>query len=361
MKAICFESIQRIDVREIQDATVQDPCDAIIEVDVAGLCGSDLHPFFGREVGIEPGTVMGHEFVGTVVAIGSAVEQIRISERVCAPFTTNCGKCQPCRNGLTSRCVHGQLFGWRENANGLHGGQSQFVRVPLADSTLMKVPEGVSNEMALLLGDNLSTAHFCADMAEIREDGVYVVVGCGTVGLLTIATAIQRGARSVIAVDPVADRLRFAKSLGAIPCGTSSTQSDGDGLGHSDSSLADLVAEHSDGQGADAVMELVGLPEAQRMAIDAVRPGGTLAVIGCHCSPHFAFSPSEAYDKNLTYRTGRCPARHYMDILAAKLAKEPMDLSWAITHRFSVEDAHQAYDTFAFRKNGCRKAVINFR
>lgn len=347
MKAVCFESIEHIRVRDIPDAVVENESDAIVKVTVAGLCGSDLHPFFGREIGIETGTVMGHEFVGEVVEIGRGVKQIQVGDRVCSPFTTNCGECHPCQSGLTSRCTRGQLFGWRENSIGLHGGQSQYVRVPLADATLMKVPDAFSDDLALLLGDNLSTGYFCADMAGVHSEGVYVVIGCGTVGLLAITAAMHKGARKIIAVDPVDERLQIAKNVGAITCANPSQ-------------VAQVVAEHTGGMGADAAMELVGLPDAQRMAIDVLRPGGTLSVIGCHCSPNFAFSPAEAYDKNLTYQTGRCPARHYMSALSDSLIDNPPDLSWAITHRFDMNHAAEAYDTFAYRQDGCLKAVIEF-
>ncbi len=167
MKAVCFDQVQKVDVRDLPDPCVEDSRDAIVRVHTAGLCGSDLHPFFGREQGIDRGTVLGHEFVGEVIAVGDAVSSVSIGQRVCAPFTTNCGDCFYCRTGLTSRCTHGQLFGWREQGQGLHGGQATMVRVPLADATLMTVPEGTSDETALLLGDNLSTGYFAAEMVGI--------------------------------------------------------------------------------------------------------------------------------------------------------------------------------------------------
>ena len=347
MEGICFEAIEQVSVRTLSDPIIETPTDAIVKVNVAGLCGSDLHPFFGREVGLDAGTVMGHEFVGEVTEVGSDVAGITIGDRVCAPFTTNCGQCFYCKRGLTSRCPSGKLFGWRTNGIGLHGGQSQFVRVPLADATLMRVPDAMESDVALLLGDNLSTGYFCADMAGVTPEGVFVVIGCGTVGLLAAASALSMSAENVIAIDPVEPRTEMARKIGA--------------TAFSDPSEAlDHVLSISNGRGADAVMELVGLPDAQKLAIDLVRPGGTLSVIGCHCSPNFAFSPADAYDKNLVYRTGRCPARHYMPILAKQLARSPIDLSWCITHRFDIQEASRAYDTFANRKENCIKAVIDF-
>ena len=347
MRAVCFESVQRVQVREIADPVIESPTDVIVRVNVAGLCGSDLHPFFGREMGIDPGTAMGHEFVGEIVTVGNLVNRFQVGDRVCAPFTTNCGECFYCQSGLTSRCTRGQLFGWRQNSAGLHGGQAEMVRVPLADGTLMRVPDDMSDDAALLLGDNLSTGFYCADLADVNRDGVYVVIGCGTVGLLAIASAFRIGATQVLAIDPQPSRLQIASNMGA------KAFSDTD-------EIHNAVMQATEGRGADAVLELVGLPEAQKLAIDLIRPGGTLSVIGCHCTPHFAFSPTEAYDKNLTYRTGRCPARHYMSLLADSLETKPMDLSWCITHRFNLDDGVKAYDVFANRKDGCVKAVIDF-
>lgn len=345
MQALCFDSIEKVTMREIADPAIEETRDAIVRVQLAGLCGSDLHPFFGRELGIDRGTVMGHEFVGEVVAMGDDVRDLKVGDRVCAPFTTNCGDCFYCLQGLTSRCVHGQLFGWRSEGGGLHGGQAQYIRVPFADATLMAVPDGLSNEAALLLGDNLSTGYFAAEMAGVSEQGVYGVIGCGTVGLLTVAAAKRLGASSVVAIDPNPSRAAMAERLGAIAF-------------TSEEEASDAVSERTQGRGADAVMELVGLPAAQKFAYRLVRPGGTMSVIGCHCTPHFAFAPSDAYDKNLTYRTGRCPARHYMSRLAGDLARNPMDLSWCVSHTFSLDDAVEAYDTFAYGKHDCVKAAL---
>ncbi|MGB0600221.1 MAG: alcohol dehydrogenase catalytic domain-containing protein [Rubripirellula sp.] len=347
MKAVCFDKVGHVRVDVIPDPQLESDSDAIVRVSLAGLCGSDLHPFFGREVGIQAGTVMGHEFVGEIVAVGGDVRTLEIGDRVCAPFSTNCGHCKDCRQGLTSRCRDGQLFGWRENGRGLHGGQAESVRVPMADGTLVKVPDGISDEVALLLGDNLSTGFFAAEIANVGPDQTIAVVGCGTVGLLAIVAAISSGVTNLIAIDPDPARREQAIKLGA--------------LAFADQKNAfEAVRERSDQRGADAVIELVGLPAAQRTAYDLVRPGGTLSVIGCHCTPNFSFSPAEAYDKNLTYRTGRCPARAYMDWLPKRLAENPIDLSWVFTHRFSIDQGKDAYRVFANRQEGCVKAAIEF-
>ena len=346
IKGICFDGVERVSTHELPEPQITHPTDAIVRVSLAGLCGSDLHPYFGREIGLDPGTVMGHELVGVVVATGDQVMRVQTGDRVFAPFSTNCGVCYYCRIGLTSRCESGQLFGWVQDGRGLEGCQSEFVRVPMADATLMIAPQELSDEAALLLGDNFSTGYYCAEMAAVNADGVYAVIGCGTVGQLAILAAKSLGARNLVAVDLIAERRDAAEKLGAIPCAP-------------DEALQ-LVHEMSEGRGADSVMELVGMPAAQSLAYQLIRPGGIMSVIGCHCTPGFAFSPVEAYDKNLTYRTGRCPARYYMSRLTNRVASGEFEMGSFVTHRFGIEDSIRAYDVFSKRLDGCVKAVIEF-
>ena len=346
MHGVCFRAPGQVVWDEVVDPQLEQPTDAIVAVEIAGMCGSDLHPFFGREQGLDPGTVMGHEFVGRVIEVGADVRSVRPGQRVFAPFSTSCGECATCRSRLTSRCERGQLFGWISGGVGLHGGQAERVRVPLADGTLKVVPDGLSPDAALLLGDNFSTACFCADLADIRRDEVTVVIGCGSVGLLGILAAKAQGAGPIVAVDPVPERLARAAALGAIAVPPGSAV------------LETIRAERAP-RGAYSVMEFVGLPAAQRLAWEVLRPGGVMAVIGCHCAG-FAFSPAEAYDKNLTYRTGRCPARHYMDVLTDRVVRDLPHIAQVITHRFAPADCVRAYDVFAHHREGCIKAVFEF-
>ena len=343
MKAVCFQGIEEIITQEIADPVIEEPSDCIVKVTLAGLCGSDLHPFYGREQGIDRHTVMGHEFVGEVVACGPE-SRIPLGTVVGAPFTTSCGKCFYCRRGFFARCEVGQLFGWRENGRGLHGGQAEYVRVPHADGTLVPL-RGIQPEIGLLLGDNLSTGYYCAEMAEVGPDGVYAIIGCGTVGLLCALSCLHKNAQQLFAFDPQPHRLEVAKRLGV------NTYSD-------ERAFLDGVADATEGRGADGVMELVGLPAAQDLAFRAMRPGGILSVVGCHCSPDFSFSPVDAFDKNLTYRTGRCSARHYFDRLDELVHAYESELVGMISHKFPLSESVHAYDVFANRKDGCLKAAF---
>lgn len=321
--------------------------EVIVKVELSAVCGSDLHIYHGRETGLDAGTVMGHEFLGTVVEAGAAVARFREGARVVAPFTTSCGACFYCKQGLTCRCERGQLFGWVEQGKGLHGAQAEYVRVPLADPSLVEVPEGVPDEEALLAGDVLSTGFYCAELGGVRPGQVVAVIGCGPVGLMGIVGALELGAEKVLAIDSVPERLALATKLGASP------------VDRSRSKPLEAVREVTEGRGADVVLELVGSPQATRAAVDLVRPGGTIAACGVHTEAQFAFSPVEAYDKNLTYRAGRCPARHYAERMLELLASRKYPVGEILTHRMKLEEGPAAYEMFAARRGGCVKAILS--
>ncbi len=346
MQALTFHGKEVIHYESVPDPGILTPSDAIVKVSLCAICGSDMHPYHEREKGLDHGTVMGHEFVGEIVDIGSGVLNLRKGLQVFSPFTTNCGQCFYCRKGLTCRCVHGALFGWRSDGSGLQGGQAEFVRVPLADSTLLPLPDGVSQEEALLLGDILSTGFFCAEQAEVAAGGVYAVVGCGPVGMMTLVGARELGAEQIYAIDSVPDRLEMAESFGAIP------------LNFKEQDPVAVVREATDGRGAEAVMEVVGSPAAARSAVNLMRPGGIISTVGVHTAEHLAFSPVEAYDKNITYKIGRCPARHYMEKLAPLVQSGKHDLSAIVSHRMSLSEGAQAYRIFDQKSDGCMKVVL---
>jgi len=360
MDALTFQGVESVAFEPVADPSLVDPRDALVRVEFAGLCGSDLHPYFGREAGIEVGTVMGHEFVGEVVALGTeaaarlgaAGQPFGIGDRVVAPFTTNCGDCPACRRGLTARCARGMLFGWIQDGTGLHGGQAALVRVPFADSTLVRVPEALEDPgLAILAGDILSTALFGAAIAGVGEGDVVAVVGCGPVGLLAIRAALAAGARAVVAVDRVQGRLEAAERFGAV-LGR---------LGEGDDALAPALAALNaltEGEGADAAIEAVGSPEATRTAADLLRAGGRIGAVGVHTEPHLALSPVELYDRNLTYSAGRCPARHWLPAALDLAATESELLSTLISHRLPLADGPEAYRRFGARDPGWLKVLF---
>ena len=347
MQALTFGGVETIIYQLAPDPKILYPTDAIVQITLSGICGSDLHVYHGRETGLDLGTIMGHEFVGTVIETGNDVKKIKKGGRVLSPFTTSCGDCFYCRIGLTCRCEKGNLFGWVQNDHGLHGAQAQFIRVPMADTTLISLSNDLSEEKGLLLGDIFSTGYFCAENAGINEKGTYAVIGCGPVGLMTIIAAKHIGAAKLFAIDLSAERLQMAMQFGAIPLNLSSID------------VKATIMQATNGRGTDAVMEVVGSLEALGLAIDLLRPGGTISSVGVHTAENFAFSPGEAYDKNLIYKIGRCPAHYY----AEKLLREGVIQRYAaeniITHHFTLDKGAYAYEVFDKKLDNCIKAVLH--
>jgi threonine dehydrogenase-like Zn-dependent dehydrogenase len=346
MQALTFHGKENIHYESVADPTIVENTDAIIKVQGCAICGSDLHVYHEHEKGCDHGAVMGHEFVGEIVEVGKNTTQFSPGDLVMSPFTTSCGQCFYCLMGLTCRCTKGQLFGWREQQQGLHGGQAEYVRVPLADQTLVKIPSGMDLEVALLLGDILSTGYFCAHQAMIKPDQVQVVVGCGPVGLMAIWSARKLGAQQLYAVDMAPERLAKAKAWGAIPIDSSTTDP------------LEVIRAATQGRGADSVLEAVGNHSANRLAINLLRPGGTLSAVGVCTDTHMAFSPVEAYNKNLTYKVGRCPARYYMDRLVDMAQEDAAQLTTVFSHRLPLSAGREAYRIFAEKKEGCTKVLL---
>jgi len=346
MKAVAFHAPYALACEDVPDPRLAAATDVVLRVDLAAICGSDLHVYRGVEAGLERGTVMGHEFLGTVVEAGTEVRRWKNGARVVSPFSTSCGHCFYCQKGLTSRCAESQLFGWVQDGRGLHGGQAEYVRVPLADATLVALPAGVPEEQALLAGDVLSTGFHAAESGGVQAADVVCVLGCGPVGLCAALAARELRARVVLAVDSVAERLELAARLGAVPVH----------LGAED--VAERVHAASEGRGADVVLEVVGSPEASRLAYALVRTGGTISAPGVHNEPHFAFTPGQVYDKNLTYRAGRAPARAYMERMLAKLAAKSFDLAGLFSHRLPLAEAPRGYEIFEQKRERCTKVLL---
>ena len=346
MQALTFGGIEKIIYQSVSEPQIVEQTDVIVQITMSGICGSDLHVYHGRETGIDEGTVMGHEFVGTVIEKGNAVKRFFKGSRVLSPFTTSCGECFYCSIGLTCRCEKGDLFGWVQGGHGLHGAQAQYIRVPMADTTLVPLSSDLSEEKGLLLGDIFSTGYFCAENAGINSKGTYVVIGCGPVGLMTILAAKDIGAENLFALDHSNERLQLAKEFGAIPLKPLVTDA------------RSVIRNATSGRGADAIMEVVGSPDALRLAIDLLRPGGTISSVGVHTSQNFSFSPSEAYDKNLVYKIGRCPAHYYAERLLREQIIQRSPVEKIITHHFSLTEGAKAYDVFDKKMDNCIKAVL---
>ncbi|KAK9415787.1 putative AttH domain-containing protein [Seiridium unicorne] len=309
---------------------LQDEKDIIVKVHAAGLCGSDLHMFRGLDQGAGSGFIMGHEFSGTVVAVGSAVKTVRVHDKVVSPFTVSCGDCFYCNTGSSSRCSQCQVFG----TAGLDGAQSEYVRVPLADSTVIPAPTSISDDALVLMADVFPTAFFGARNAftglgnQCPTDVTVVVIGCGPVGLCAIVSALEYRPRHIFAVDQVDSRLAIAKSLGAEPL-------------HADDgeSLIERVSEVTEGRGADIVIEVVGASPALRTAYDVI-----------------PFTAEEGYNKNLKIQMGRCPVRSVFEDALEVLVKKQHVLGFMYDNMMPLSAAVQGYDLFS--RMGAQKVIF---
>lgn len=346
MKALTFAGKENIEYRSVADPILTAPTDVLVKVKLCAICGSDLHVYHEHEKGIDTHTVMGHEFTGEIIEVGKDVKQFSAGDRVISPFSTSCGRCYYCKIGLTSRCVQSQLFGWVENGIGVQGAQAEFVRVPIADGTLIKVPENINDEQALLLGDIIPTGYFCAKQAEIKPTNSYAVVGCGPVGLMAILGAIQLGAEKIFAVDTLPERLAMAAAMGATPI-----------VGNSDT--VSIIRDKTEGRGVDAVLEAVGNRSTGRLAYDLVRPGGIISMVGVCNDEAMSFSPSEAYNKNITFKVGRCPARHLIDECLNHIQSGRHNYTSIISHRLKLKQGSEGYRLFANKLNNCLKVILS--
>ncbi len=346
MNALTFAGRQSVRYSAVPDPAIEDPRDAVVKVTLTAICGSDLHVYHGREKGLDPGTTLGHECVGEIVDLGRDVTGLRRGDRVLTPFTTSCGACFYCRRKLTCRCDGGQLFGWVEGGKGLQGVQAEYARVPLAASTLVPLPEEVSEEEGLLLGDVFPTGYFCAEMAGAGPGVTCAVIGCGPVGLMAILAARDLGAERVFCIDSIPERLELGERFGAVP------------IRFQPEDPVDRILRETEGRGVDAVLEVVGGAAALREAVDLVRPGGTVASVGVHTEKLFSFSPVEAYDKNLTLRSGRCPARHYAERLLPRVRDGRYPIASVVSHRLPLSEGVRAYEIFDRKLDGCTKVVL---
>ncbi len=353
MKAIVLQEIGDIVLQEFDPPRIEDSGDALVRVTTSGICGSDLHIIHGRDPGIRMGTIMGHEFVGVIQECGSSVANLKSGDRVVSPFTVNCGVCFYCKHDFPARCVRSIGFGFiSEDGSGLHGAQAELVRVPMASTTLMKIPDQKENgtplkdEDVLFLGDIFSTAYSTAEGAKINKGDTVIVLGCGPVGLLGILSAKLFEPAHIVAVDSVEYRLEKARSFGAITVNPDQKE------------IAKVLAELTEGRGADAAIEAVGNPSALDLAIQAVRPGAVVSIAGYHTENVYELPIQLAYKKNLTIRIGRCNAGKYMRQLLPFVLQNKVPITDIITHVLPLNDGIRGYDIFTKRHENAIKVLL---
>ncbi|KAJ0108573.1 hypothetical protein J7T55_015007 [Diaporthe amygdali] len=336
MKAVVFDGPHKVSVQDRPVPKLQHGGDIIVKVQAAALCGSELHTFRGHAES-DTGFIMGHEFTGVVVEVGSDVKTVKEGDKIVSPFTTTCGKCFYCENGYSSRCVDCLLFGCPK----LDGAQAEYVRVPHADGTVVKAPPEIQDQSLVLMADIFPTGYFGAKNAFSRltpseiANGTVVVVGCGPVGLCAIIAALEYKPKHLFAVDSVDSRLEEARKLGAEPL---NFVKDKEGM-------FEKVKSVTEGRGADAVIEVVGLSPALRTAFDLVRPWGVISSIGVH-NAEIPFSGNDGYNKNVRLQMGRCSVRSLFPESLALLAKSQDKLSFMFDKIMPLSEAVEGYDLF---------------
>ncbi len=357
MKAACYHGLRDVRVDTVPEPTIMKGSDALVRVTKASICGSDLHFFNnGGDLGLQPGTRLGHEFVGVVEAVGASVGGVKVGDRVVAPFVFSDGTCFFCRRGLHSSCEHGGIFGspfWGEHAGGeVEGGQSEFIRVPEADGTLVVIPEalaGDAHDLAVLpLGDVFSTGFHGVVNAGVGEGSTVVVLGDGAVGVCAVQGAALRGASVVIHVGHHDDRLAIAAANGATH--TINAKKD---------DPIEAIKALTGGRGADAVVETISSNASLARALEAVRDGGSVSVLGMS---HF-FEPvdqpySAAFMRNLHLHPGVCPSRAYIPELLTALEQGKINPAVVLTHDLPLSDAARGFEIMDTRETGSIKVAL---
>lgn len=332
MKALVFQGPGACAWEDVADPDVQDASDAVVRIDAVTICGTDLHILKGDVPEVQPGTVLGHEAVGEVVEVGAEVRAFRPGDRVLVSCISSCGRCRYCRTGLYGQCRGGG--GWMLG-HLIDGTQAEYVRVPFADLSLHPVPGAVDSEQAVLLSDIFPTAYEVGvENGRVRPSDTVVVVGAGPVGLAAVATAQLYSPERIIAVDRAPARLDAAKRLGA------------DAVVAADEGPEQLVADLTDGLGADVVIEAVGLPETFEMCLRMVRPGGHVANVGVHGAPAMLHL-EDLWSRNVTVSTGLVDTHSTPTLLRMLAAGRLPAASSLVTHTFPLDAMEEAYDVFA--------------
>jgi 2-desacetyl-2-hydroxyethyl bacteriochlorophyllide A dehydrogenase len=336
MRAVTFQAPQEVRVEERPPPVLESREDAIVSIDASGICGSDLHIYNGR-VKIEPGFTIGHEFVGTVLAAGDGVTRVAAGDRVLGCFHTACGTCFYCLRGAYHKCDRMRVFGHGALLGSLPGTQAEQALVPMANLTLRRVPESVSDEVALFAGDVMGTGYHAVSESGVRPGDSVAVLGLGPVGLCAVQVATASGAAPVLAIDSVTERLEVARGLGATP------------VHLTEESPRDVARSLTEGRGVDAAIDAVGHPDALDLAIRLARKAGTVVAIGVYaeaCQVHMGL----VWIKALTLKSGHANVIGHVDRVLGMLAGGTLDPTPLITHHLPLDDAADAYGLYARRE-----------
>jgi 2-desacetyl-2-hydroxyethyl bacteriochlorophyllide A dehydrogenase len=336
MRAVTFQAPGVVEVEDRPEPELVDGGDAIVRIHASGVCGSDLHIYHGR-VQIEPGFTIGHEYVGTIVALGERVEHLSVGDRVLGCFHTACGRCFYCRRGLYHRCEHSRTFGHGATLGSLQGTQAEMALVPSAELVLRRVPKGMSDEVALFAGDVMGTGFHAVYDSRLEPGDSIAVLGLGPVGLCAVQAARAVGAAQVFAVDTVPERLAVAESFGALP------------LHLTEQDVRSTVRAATDGRGVDVCVDAVGDPRALEMAIRLTRPCGAVQCIGVYAE-RAEVHMGLLWLKAITLRGGQANVLAHVDRVMGMMSAGVLDPTPLVTHHMGLEQAPEAYAVFDRRE-----------
>ena len=389
MKALVWHGKEDIRCDTVTDPEIEHERDAIVKVTSCAICGSDLHLFHNFIPAMMPGDIMGHEMMGEVVEVGSGVNgKLKKGDRIVVPFTIICGECDQCRRGNFSVCettnrnkkladkIFGHttagLFGYTHITGGYPGGQAEYLRVPFADKTHIKIPDGVSDEQALFLGDIFPTGWQAAVQCDIELTDAVAVWGCGPVGQMSLRSALLLGARQVIAIDNIPERLAMAEAGGAIV------------INFDEESVIERLNELTDGKGPDKCIDATGMeshitpakpdtlldrakqmlmlesdrPHVLREIIYVCRPGGVISIPGVYSGFSDKIPLGALMNKGLTIRTGQTHVNRWTDDLLRRIEEGQIDPSFVITHTVPLEQGPEMYQVFRDKRDSCIKVVL---
>jgi alcohol dehydrogenase len=338
VKAVIYQDVRDVTVGDVPDPRIEEPGDAVVRITASAICGSDLH-FYNGKAPLMPGDTIGHEAVGVVEEVGADVRRWKPGDRVVLSFDVVCGDCWFCRKGQSSLCEDFRNLGAGPFGGGLGGAQAEFVRVPTADTNLLGIPEGIEDERALFVGDILTTAYYGAAIAGIQPGDTVAVVGAGPVGFFCVQAARLHGAGQVLALDMQADRLAAAERVGAVSIDVTARNPQ----------MA--VTAATEGRGADVVLEAVGSVPAFETAVEVVRRGGTVAVVGMYVAEQVEIPLGVYWTRMLRIVfSGICPIHAWWDRAMAAVADGSIDPLPIISHRLPLADAVRGYELFDSRE-----------
>ena len=340
MRALVYRGHKRIDLEQVPDAEVPAPDGALVRTTSFAICGSDLHGYHGPVNEERIGSTMGHEAIGEVVEVGPDVRRIRPGDHVAVSAVVGCGRCEACQSLVTARCPHTE-------GRVLNLGQAEAIAVPAADSSLLPIPEGVSDEQAVLLTDILPTGYKGVRGADIQPGGTVAVVGAGPVGQMALETSFLFGPSRVFAIDQVPHRLEEAARLGAIPIDASQVDP------------VEAVLDQTGGKGCQHVIEAAGPQATVRIAFGVLAHGGTLSQVGATADPEMTVNLMSLFGKDLTYRVGLVSPQYAWPELVPLLQEGKLHPERVFTHTLPMSDGQRGYEIFDNREDGVIKVMLD--